>query len=193
MGDKTSSLVPDEVKKDENPPADKGEKEEIKEGEEIAPVSVEPVETKKTKINIKNVIMNEQVKKIAPLVVVGILVVAAGTGTGWVLAGKPGRATGVLGNDSQTAPGAKMTETEAGIKDEKTFRDSAIGTLEAEGIEGEGTHHLVREGGESQNVYLTSTVIDLESFVGKKVEVWGETISARTAGWLMDVGKVKVK
>jgi len=51
---------------------------------------------------------------------------------------------------------------------------------------------LIRPGGDSQNVYLTSTVIDLESFVGKKVEVWGETIGAREAGWLMDVGKVKV-
>jgi len=189
MGDKSSSLVP-EVKKDESPPIKEEKKGEEKVQEETPPVPAEPVEANKSKLNIK---MNEQVKKIAPLVVVGILVVAAGTGSGWVLAGKPGRATGVLGNDSRTAPGAKLTETEAGVKDEKTFRDSAVGTLETEGIGGEGTHHLVREGGEDQYVYLTSTVIDLESFVGKEVEVWGETISARTAGWLMDVGKVKVK
>jgi len=35
-------------------------------------------------------------------------------------------------------------------------------------------------------------VIDLESFTGKKVKVWGETISAQKAGWLMDVGKIQV-
>ena len=187
MGDKKSSLVPDDVKEEKDVPV-KEEKKEEEKGEDIAPVPVEPVEPKKE----SKFKMNDQVKKITPLIVVGMLVVVAGTGTGWVLAGKPGRATGVLGNDSQTAPGAKMTETEAGVKDEKTFRDSAVGTLEVDGIDGEGTHHLVREGGEDQYVYLTSTVIDLESFVGKKVEIWGETISARSAGWLMDVGKVKV-
>ena len=32
----------------------------------------------------------------------------------------------------------------------------------------------------------------VESFSGKKVMVWGETISAQKAGWLMDVGKIKV-
>jgi hypothetical protein len=46
--------------------------------------------------------------------------------------------------------------------------------------------------GEDKYVYLTSTVIDLQSFVGKKVKVWGETLSGLHAGWLMDVGKIKV-
>jgi len=32
----------------------------------------------------------------------------------------------------------------------------------------------------------------LQSFVGKKVMVWGQTIAAQQAGWLMDVGKIKV-
>ena len=84
-----------------------------------------------------------------------------------------------------------MSSTENRL-DEKTFKDTAEGTLQEGGISGEGTHHLVRPGGDSQNVYLTSTVIDLQSFVGKKVQVWGQTVSARKAGWLMDVGKVKV-
>ena len=66
------------------------------------------------------------------------------------------------------------------------------GTLVEGGIEGEGTHHLERPGGPSQNVYLTSTAIDLQSLVGKKVHVWGETLSGIKAGWLMDVVKVKV-
>jgi len=35
-------------------------------------------------------------------------------------------------------------------------------------------------------------VIDLEKFVGRKVKVWGQTFAAQKAGWLMDVGKLKV-
>lgn len=68
----------------------------------------------------------------------------------------------------------------------------AEGILRKGGIKGEGTHYLEREGGESQNVYLASTAIDLESFVGKKVHIWGETLSAIYAPWLMDVVKVKI-
>jgi hypothetical protein len=32
----------------------------------------------------------------------------------------------------------------------------------------------------------------LDSFVGKKVEVSGQTLAAEHAGWLMDVGRIKV-
>ena len=84
------------------------------------------------------------------------------------------------------------TATEVGSTDTKTFRDTAEGTLEEGGINGEGTHKLVRPGGVSQTVYLISSVIDLNEFVGKKVQVWGETIDAQRAGWLMDVGRVKI-
>ena len=123
------------------------------------------------------------------LAIVGILVILAGVGTGWLIAGRP---SGSKGPSSAGAPGAKTGAKEAGIADEATFRDSAEGIMEEGGVDGEGTHHLTRPGGPSQNVYLTSTVIDLQAFVGKKIKVWGETISARKAGWLMDVGKVKV-
>ncbi len=112
-------------------------------------------------------------------------VVILGVFVGWLISGRGGL-------QEATVPGAKTGAKEAGLVDEATFRDSAEGVLEAGGINGEGTHHLVRDGGPSQNVYLTSTVIDLESFAGKKVQVWGETIAARKAGWLMDVGKIKV-
>jgi len=79
-----------------------------------------------------------------------------------------------------------------GSTDNKTFKDSAEGELEAGGINGEGTHHLLRPGGESQTVALTSSVLDLSKFEGKKVRVWGETFAGSTAGWFMDVGKVEV-
>lgn len=79
-----------------------------------------------------------------------------------------------------------------GIQDKKTFKDSAEGILKEGGIDGEGNFHLERPGGPSQNVYLTSSTVDLSQFVGKKVRVWGETFAAEKAGWLMDVGLVEI-
>jgi len=79
-----------------------------------------------------------------------------------------------------------------GVSDEKTFKDLAEGKLEKGGIDGEGSHHLTRPGGDSQTVYLTSSLIDLDKFVGRKVKIWGETFSAKKAGWLMDVGRLEV-
>jgi hypothetical protein len=35
--------------------------------------------------------------------------------------------------------------------------------------------------------------LDLDSFVGMDVKVWGITFQAEIAGWLMDVGRVEVK
>jgi hypothetical protein len=121
------------------------------------------------------------------LAIVAIIVVVAGVGTGWLLSGKKG-SLGKLGK----TPSTINTQKEAGSTDASTFKDTATGTLKSGGIAGEGTHHLERDGGTSQYVYLTSTVIDLESFVEKKVQVWGQTMTAKKAGWLMDVGKVKV-
>jgi hypothetical protein len=129
-------------------------------------------------------------KKTLSYVLVSFLVVLLGAGTGWLLSGAA--KSGSKSPTSAGAPGAETGAKEAGIADESTFRDTAEGVLEDGGVDGEGTHHLVREGGPSKYVYLTSTVIDLEAFVGKTVQVWGETISAQTAGWLMDVGKIKV-
>lgn len=80
----------------------------------------------------------------------------------------------------------------AGIKDKETFKDSATGILKAGGFEGEGSHHLERPGGKSQNVYITSSTVDLEDFLDHKVTVWGQTFAADKAGWLMDVGLVEV-
>lgn len=79
-----------------------------------------------------------------------------------------------------------------GAKDEKAFRDSAEGTLEKGGLDGEGSHKLIRPGGESQTAYVTSSTLDLDQFVGRKVKVWGETYKAQRAGWFMDVGRVEV-
>jgi len=81
-------------------------------------------------------------------------------------------------------------DAEFGVKDPGEA-DTAIGVVEKGGIDGEGTHKLLREGGPSQNIYMTSSFLDLDSFVGKKIQVWGETMKAQKAGWLMDVLKIK--
>jgi len=75
---------------------------------------------------------------------------------------------------------------------EKTFKDSATGTIEKGSINGEGTHILNREGGKTQRASLTSSVVDLDLFVGKKVEVKGETNTSNKTAWLLDVGSIKV-
>ena len=80
-----------------------------------------------------------------------------------------------------------------GIKDEKTFKDSAEGYLEIGGADGEGSHKIIRPGGISQTVYLTSSITDLDKFDGMEVKIWGETFKGQKAGWLMDVGRVKVE
>lgn len=79
-----------------------------------------------------------------------------------------------------------------GSADEAAFKDSAQGYLEIGGLNGEGSHKLKRAGGESQTVYLVSTVTDLDKFDGMTIKVWGETYKGQKAGWLMDVGRVQV-
>ena len=93
-----------------------------------------------------------------------------------------------LKNTSKT----NVSQKTAGIADKKTFKDRAEGVLKEGGIDGEGTFHLERPGGESQNVYLTSSTVDLSLYLGKKVRVYGETFAGQKAGWLMDVGLVEV-
>jgi hypothetical protein len=85
-----------------------------------------------------------------------------------------------------------LTDNKFGEKNEKLCPDKVEGKMVKGGIEGEGTHHLERKGGKSQNVYLTSSTIDLSSVVNKNVRVWGKTYAAQTAGWLMDVCYLEV-
>ncbi len=122
------------------------------------------------------------------LIILGL--VLAGTVTGYLLSSRGGGMG--LSSPSQLAPGTELKGQEFGSKDTSAFPDSAVGILEKGGINGEGTHKLIREGGESQTAYLTSSLVDLDPLVGKKVEVWGETFKGQKAGWLMDVGRVKV-
>lgn len=74
----------------------------------------------------------------------------------------------------------------------KNFTDTATGTIEQGSINGEGTHILNREGGATQRASLTSSVVDLDLFVGKKVEIKGETNASNKTAWLLDVGTIKI-
>ncbi len=95
--------------------------------------------------------------------------------------------------NTKTAAGKTVSVGQVyGAKDATAFKDTVQGVLVSGGIGSEGSHHIVRPGGESQNVYLTSSLMDLSQFEGAKVKVSGETFKGQKAGWLMDVGRVEV-
>lgn len=122
-----------------------------------------------------------------------VVIVFAGIASGLVIARKMNGASfsGLKSSESAQQSGIAVGDV-VGAQDEKAFKDQAEGVLVEGGVDGEGSHHLLRAGGKSQNVYLTSSVVDLNLFVGDRVIIWGETFSAQKAGWLMDVGRVKV-
>lgn len=118
-----------------------------------------------------------------------LLLIISGVVVGFLLTKVPGLNKKINGSSTSAMVN---TATEIGSMDTATFRDTATGTLEAGGLNGEGTHKLTRDGGPSQTVYLISSIVDLEQYVGKKVQIWGETIKAQRAPWLMDVGRLKL-
>lgn len=122
------------------------------------------------------------------LILVGIVVVIAGLGTGYGLSGASAKST----NSPATAQVAEKTVDSEGRVDESVLSGPEQGVLREGGIDGEGTHYLDRGLGAEKYIYLLSTVLDLNSFVDKKVEVQGQTLGADKAGWLMDVVRVKV-
>ncbi|MBI2019277.1 hypothetical protein HYS95_01240 [Candidatus Daviesbacteria bacterium] len=121
------------------------------------------------------------------LLSVVIVAVILGTLTGYVLSTK--------NSGSKVSPLAAGGTAKSAQSDTRTFKDFAQGTLKAKpepsdpGEYVEGTHNLIREG--AVPVALTSSVIDLSKYEGKKVKVYGETQKALKEGWLMDVGKVE--
>jgi len=121
-------------------------------------------------------------------IVIGVyaVLVLLGIGTGYLLSRANITGIGVK-------PGIVKTDKVAGSTDTKTFKDSALGVIQKDGTDGEGTHQLLREGGPSQTVTLMSSVIDLNQYVGKKVKIYGQTMAAQKAAWLMDVGRVELQ
>lgn len=141
--------------------------------------------------------MNLSTQKPLFTIVAAALIVIAGTGTGFGISkvfstGKP--TSNITKGIDEIAKEGVFAGDIIGNKDKGSFKDStAEGVLVKGGVDGEGSHHLVRPGGKSQNVYLTSSVLDLDELVDHKVEVWGDTFSAQKAGWLMDVVGAEVK
>lgn len=115
-----------------------------------------------------------------------ILLAVLGIATGYLLA-----SNGVAGVSSTPAGAAIKTATVVGVADPSTFKDCATGMIEKEGLNGEGTHKLIREGGPSQTAYLISSVVDMDQYVGAKVKVCGQTMQAKKVSWLMDVGRLE--
>lgn len=124
-----------------------------------------------------------------------LVIIAAGAFTGYFFS-KKGTTIGGSAETKQLMGGVEQVQgpKEVGIKDEKAFRDTAQGKIEVNDNKDitEGSYKLLRSGGPSQTAYLTSSVLDLGQFSGKCVQIWGETFAGQKAGWLMDVGRVKL-
>jgi hypothetical protein len=143
----------------------------------------------KTNINLANSTNTMPLNKFFITLVVAI---ALGTLAGFGLGHAKDRSISTTPSSQSTASSDDAVAKTAGVEDKKTFKDEAQGDLKDGGIEGEGSFHLVRPGGESQYVYLTSSTVDLSKYIGKKVKVHGVTIAGQKAGWLMDVGYVEL-
>lgn len=139
---------------------------------------------------VKRFDSNKNKPPLVKILIVGVVMGALGLGSGFLIA--RGTANQVDNTREVTSASEATQGTIFGSNDTKTFKDTAEGVLKDGGIDGEGQYHLERPGGESQNVYLTSSAVDLSLVRGKKIKVWGETFAAEKAGWLMDVGRVEV-
>lgn len=122
--------------------------------------------------------------------IVLVLALFAGAGTGYfVVWAKAQKTTPPMGvTSSSISPNQAQQDT-------KTFKDFAEGVIQKKppsknGDYSEGTYLLIRPS--AVPVALTSSVVDLSSYEGKKVKVYGESNKAVQAGWLMDVGRVDV-
>ena len=132
--------------------------------------------------------------KLTPkIAVIFVIIVLFGLGSGYVLSKNSSSGVKITSTGTSNNSGSSVQKgTVVGTNDTSTFKDTAQGVLKQGGIDGEGAFHLERDGGPSQNVYLTSSTVDLSKFIDKKIKVWGQTQKAQHAGWLMDVGRIEV-
>lgn len=116
---------------------------------------------------------------------IATLAVILGILTGYILSTK--------NNGSGISPLSVGTAKTA-QQDTRTFKDFAEGIIKVKPQPSdpqeysEGTHLLMRDN--AVPVALTSSVVDLSQYEGKKVKVFGETQKALKEGWLMDIGRV---
>lgn len=152
-------------------------------------LNFQPIQTLR---KVPSRVLSPKLSRLLPIIII-VVIVSVGIFTGLVF--------------SSRSKSAKIAASRASIVEEnlsgeqkksfnQTFRDSVEGTVEKnDDLEkyAQGTHKLIRPGGEDQTAYLTSSVLDLDEYVGKKVKVFGETFGSSQVGWLMDVGKVEVQ
>lgn len=119
------------------------------------------------------------------LVISAVSIVLLGSGLGLLISQK--KSSKVEGTSTEQLI---QTDKQAGIKDCKG--DRAIGVLEKTSGKEQGTHKLIRDGGPSQTVYMVSSVVDLDGYVGKKMEVCGDTQKLQGVSWFMDVAQIKI-
>lgn len=127
-------------------------------------------------------------KNSVAVILVYMLLIGLGIGTGYMLSVKP--STGSMENGKGGSLGGIDQET---VKKGDINSSCPTGELQSGGLGSEGTHKLIRPGGPSQTAYLTSSVLDLDEYVGKTVRVCGQTMAAEKAPWLMDVEKIDVQ
>jgi len=92
-----------------------------------------------------------------------LIVIVIGGAAGFLLSSFKNLA----GKNIGAGPKQSVKQT-AGISDKKTFKDRTEGILREGGIDGEGSYHLDRPGGQSQNVYLTSSKLISPNMLVKK-------------------------
>lgn len=139
---------------------------------------------------LRSVPKKNTIARFAPILVV-VLVVILGAVTGLVVSSrlKSEQITHQVIDEENLTP-EKKEELQV------VTRDQAEGTLEKNDKfeeTAQGQWKLIRSGGESQTAYLTSSFIDLDPYIGKKVRVFGETLGSSKVGWLLDVAKVEVQ
>ena len=130
-----------------------------------------------------------KINKVIPLILI-LLIIAAGAISGLFLSstGRKDESKSAVSEQEELTPEVQQSFNQ-------TLRDKAEGKIEKNDEldkSAQGTHKLIRPGGEAQTAYITSTVLDLDEYVGKNVKVFGETFGSSQVGWLMDVGKVEV-
>lgn len=120
-----------------------------------------------------------------------VLVVAllTGIGTGYILSSNSSK-----GENAAVPIIGTNEKPKTAQQDNRTFRDFAQGKVAKKEVRkgdnySEGTHVLVRDN--AVPVTLTSSVVDLSQYEGKKIKVYGETQKAIEEGWLMDVGRIE--
>lgn len=150
-----------------------------------------------TNINPNTTLKLPKTPKIAYIIVI-VLAIISGFWISRIFPTQTSITDSIVGGSLNSSEAVKLSEGEevkVGVtygNISKNFSDNAMGIVKAGGINNEGTHTLIREGGITQNAALTSSTIDLDLFIDKKVEVRGETNDSNKVGWFMDVGSIKI-